>query len=404
MSRFDGLFRLGALGLLAAAGCSQAEEPDLGEAEQYLCSSATASCTCGVGGDAYSNNRGGDGSCSEPWNAAWTTGTPLLSAIEFAGDQDWFRFTTTAASGYYTYSFETNKSPLLGSGDPATDTYCEIYSSPASVYPSRYNNNDTGDASLITGGMNCQVSLTTNLQNTTFYLRVRHASSLGTGPYAVLRTFSPAGSGEVCDEDADCGPNSSCFQLACTAVLPDGDGDGYPDVADNCPVNANGIAQDNQLDSDCDGTGDACDSSSDPNPDCVPAEVDEGGGEEDPPPEEGPTPVEWSGVLQPINADGSSIFKLGRTIPVKFRLTGADAGRSDLVATISVRMVTGNVLGDEYEISSTSAASTGNEFRYDASGDLYIFNLGTSNLSAGTFQISIDLGDGSTNTVNISLR
>ena len=34
----------------------------------------------------------------------------------------------------------------------------------------------------------------------------------------------------------------------------------------------------------------------------------------------------WSGVLQPVNADGSSIFKLGSTVPVKFQLTGASAG------------------------------------------------------------------------------
>ena len=30
----------------------------------------------------------------------------------------------------------------------------------------------------------------------------------------------------------------------------------------------------------------------------------------------------WSGVLQPVNADGSSVFKLGSTVPVTFQLTG----------------------------------------------------------------------------------
>src|SRR5205814_1146556 len=38
----------------------------------------------------------------------------------------------------------------------------------------------------------------------------------------------------------------------------------------------------------------------------------------------------WSGVLQPVNADGSSVFKLGSTVPVKFRLTGSSAGITDL--------------------------------------------------------------------------
>jgi hypothetical protein len=43
----------------------------------------------------------------------------------------------------------------------------------------------------------------------------------------------------------------------------------------------------------------------------------------------------WSGVLQPINPDGSSIFKWKSTVPVKFRLTGASAGITNLVATIT---------------------------------------------------------------------
>jgi hypothetical protein len=34
----------------------------------------------------------------------------------------------------------------------------------------------------------------------------------------------------------------------------------------------------------------------------------------------------WSGVLAPINADGSSVFKAGRAVPVKYLLTGEDAG------------------------------------------------------------------------------
>src|SRR5438309_8185892 len=33
----------------------------------------------------------------------------------------------------------------------------------------------------------------------------------------------------------------------------------------------------------------------------------------------------WSGVLQPLNPDGSSVFKAGSTVSVKFQLTGASA-------------------------------------------------------------------------------
>jgi hypothetical protein len=109
----------------------------------------------------------------------------------------------------------------------------------------------------------------------------------------------------------------------------------------------------------------------------------------------------WSDVLQPVNADGTSIFKLGSTIPVKFNLTGACA--NDVIsAHIYVTKITNNVLGDEIEAVSTSAADTGNTFRQAGGG--YIFNLATKPLSTGTWQIRIDLGDGELHTVLISLK
>ncbi|MBW9111043.1 HYR domain-containing protein [Microbacterium trichothecenolyticum] len=112
----------------------------------------------------------------------------------------------------------------------------------------------------------------------------------------------------------------------------------------------------------------------------------------------------WSHVLQPINANGSSIFKLGSTVPVKFTLTGASAGISNLVARLYVARMTGAAAGTEVEAISTAAATTGNLFRYDATAGQYIFNLGTKTLSAGTYQLRIDLGDGETHTVKITLR
>jgi DNA/RNA endonuclease G (NUC1) len=112
----------------------------------------------------------------------------------------------------------------------------------------------------------------------------------------------------------------------------------------------------------------------------------------------------WSGVLPPVNADGSSVFKLGRTVPVKFALTGASGGINNAVAKILIFKVANNVVGSEVEADSTSAATTGNLFRYDPSAGQYIFNLGTNGLSAGTYQLRIDLGDGVVRAVNFSLR
>jgi len=112
----------------------------------------------------------------------------------------------------------------------------------------------------------------------------------------------------------------------------------------------------------------------------------------------------WSDVRQPINVDGSSVFKLGSTIPVKFQLTGASASISNLVALIYVAKVSNGVAGTEVEPATNVNADAGNVFRYDASANQYIFNWGTKGLTEGTWQIRIDLGDGVTHIVNVSLR
>src|SRR5262249_25663554 len=85
----------------------------------------------------------------------------------------------------------------------------------------------------------------------------------------------------------------------------------------------------------------------------------------------------WSGVLQPINANGSSIFNQGSTVPVKFQLTGASAKITNAVVKLYVKKINTSVSGSEQEAVSTSAANIGNTFRYDPSGNQYIFNLAT---------------------------
>jgi hypothetical protein len=112
----------------------------------------------------------------------------------------------------------------------------------------------------------------------------------------------------------------------------------------------------------------------------------------------------WSNFLQPVNADGSSNFKLGSTVPVKFQLTGASTGITNLVARLYIQRMGAGSAGSELEAISTSNATTGNLFRYDATAGQYIFNLGTKTLSTGTYKLRIDLGDGVLRTVNITLR
>lgn len=111
---------------------------------------------------------------------------------------------------------------------------------------------------------------------------------------------------------------------------------------------------------------------------------------------------DWTNVLQPINVEGDSIFKLGSTVPVKFRLLG-ECANDVIVAHLYITKITNNVLGDEMETVSTSAADSGNTFRRGSDGQ-YIYNLATKGLTKGTYQLRIDLGDGEIHTVLISLK
>jgi len=113
----------------------------------------------------------------------------------------------------------------------------------------------------------------------------------------------------------------------------------------------------------------------------------------------------FSGILQPINADGSSVFKQGSTVPVKFQLRDdSEAFITNAVAKILVTKIANGDTGTEIEAVSTSAATTGNLFRYDLTSNQYIFNLNTKPLSLGTWQIRIELDDGTSQYVKIGLR
>ena len=114
----------------------------------------------------------------------------------------------------------------------------------------------------------------------------------------------------------------------------------------------------------------------------------------------------WGGFLPPVTLDGRSLFKLGSTIPVKFQLfDAADNPVSNAVATIRVVQVSGGEpVGTEVDGVSTSAATTGNLFRYDSTGQLYIFNLATKPLSVGSWRINVYLDDGTSQYVDIGIK
>lgn len=113
---------------------------------------------------------------------------------------------------------------------------------------------------------------------------------------------------------------------------------------------------------------------------------------------------DFGGVLQPINQNGTSIFKAGSTVPVKIQLKDANgAFVTDAIASIYYQKISTDASGVEEAIS-TSAATTGNFFRYDLNDNQYIFNLSTKGLTSGTYQLSITLNDGQTYNVQIGLK
>jgi alpha-tubulin suppressor-like RCC1 family protein len=114
-------------------------------------------------------------------------------------------------------------------------------------------------------------------------------------------------------------------------------------------------------------------------------------------------PMDGTFFLQPINPDGSSIFKKGSTIPVKFRLTGASAGITDLTARLLVAKVSNGVTGTFVEGDTNVSADGGNLFR-SAGGGQYMFNLSTKSMTTGTWSLRADLGDGVDHIVSISLK
>jgi hypothetical protein len=113
---------------------------------------------------------------------------------------------------------------------------------------------------------------------------------------------------------------------------------------------------------------------------------------------------DWSGLLAPISDTGTSVFRVGRTVPVKFALAGASAPITDGAFYVFVARWSDQVLGTDVAADSTSAATEGNTFRYDATAGQYVFQLSTKSLSVGTWTIHVDLGDGVVRGQTVSIR
>ncbi|MBZ5637647.1 MAG: putative metal-binding motif-containing protein [Acidobacteriia bacterium] len=115
----------------------------------------------------------------------------------------------------------------------------------------------------------------------------------------------------------------------------------------------------------------------------------------------------FAGYLEPVNPDGSSIFKWKRTVPFKFQATTCSGALvSSERPRISVFFYTSGIVGSDVEdVGSSGNANTDNLYRYDPTAKQYIYNLDTKSLAPGNgYLVRTTLDDGSTHDVVISVR
>jgi photosystem II stability/assembly factor-like uncharacterized protein len=116
-------------------------------------------------------------------------------------------------------------------------------------------------------------------------------------------------------------------------------------------------------------------------------------------------PGDGTFFLIPIRSNGSSIFPIGPLpLPVRFRLTGASAGITTLVATFAETKTSSSILGTANDVSDETVSDTGTTFIYRPLLQWYAYRWKTSNQTQGTYQIKADLGDGVVHQINVSLK
>jgi hypothetical protein len=112
-------------------------------------------------------------------------------------------------------------------------------------------------------------------------------------------------------------------------------------------------------------------------------------------------------ILQPVNDDGSSVFKKGSTVPLKFRVCDANGVSIGTPGVVSSFTLLGRSTGTTPDPTFETIVSTTPDtaFRWSSSDHQWIFNLNTKNLSANfTYFYRITLNDGSNIDFHFGLK
>jgi hypothetical protein len=117
--------------------------------------------------------------------------------------------------------------------------------------------------------------------------------------------------------------------------------------------------------------------------------------------------------LQPVNDTAhqtgvaTSVFKAGQTVPMRFQLTNA-AGQVITAGTAPTWLAPvkgGSMAAVVNESAYSAAGDAAGTYRWDVTGQQYIYNWNTSSAQAGSYwRVGVKLDDGQTYYVNVGLR
>jgi hypothetical protein len=112
-------------------------------------------------------------------------------------------------------------------------------------------------------------------------------------------------------------------------------------------------------------------------------------------------------ILQPINIDGTSVFKQKSTVPAKFRVCDSGGNSIGTPGVVSSFRLVQTIAGTVTNVVDESVDSTTPDinFRWDPTAQQWIFNMNTKSLTANvTYYYTIALNDGSTITFLFGLK
>ncbi len=111
-------------------------------------------------------------------------------------------------------------------------------------------------------------------------------------------------------------------------------------------------------------------------------------------------------ILQPINVDGTSVFKQGSTVPNKFRVCDVNGVSIGIPGVVTSFNITGIIAGTLQTVNETVASTTPDAtFRWDSTAQQWIFNTSTKGMNRNqTYIFTIGLNDGSTIMFQYGLR